>query len=372
MLFFNLLFAAGVHLDLTLALPRHARRDIATTVDQLLAIAPAASSCNPATAQFANECATAEQAIGPISQSFDQYKIVTTNERAALLSLMAFETGEFKFDVHHFPGPNPGQGTRNMQNPQFNIEYADSIASLNGKVDPADPAGVLALLTADPILDFGSAVWFLRNKCTQAQQDALANGGQAEWEAFITDCVGTTLEGRQATYSIAFKVLSSGGGAASSAVSSILSAPSTSSTTPFPSFTFSPTPASPTTPPSSLSPPALTSSTTFMTSLMTTPPPVPTVPASTPEPLISTPAAPSTPSPTTSLAASPSALRTSPSAPASVLSGVCTFEGDWNCIDGRTWQRCAAGMWTAVMPVADGTMCAVGQGDDLTVYSAPA
>ncbi|KAL2811246.1 hypothetical protein BJX63DRAFT_285418 [Aspergillus granulosus] len=50
-----------------------------------------------------------------------------------------------------------------------------------------------------------------------------------------------------------------------------------------------------------------------------------------------------------------------------VLSGPCTDEGLWNCIDGSSFQRCANGAWTVVQPVAPGTECVLGQTSDFTV-----
>ena len=35
------------------------------------------------------------------------------------------------------------------------------------------------------------------------------------------------------------------------------------------------------------------------------------------------------------------------------LSGPCTSEGDWNCIDGTSFQRCASGAWSAVIPLGN-------------------
>lgn len=34
----------------------------------------------------------------------------------------------------------------------------------------------------------------------------------------------------------------------------------------------------------------------------------------------------------------------------------CSPEGQWNCMP-DTWQRCAAGQWSEVMHLADGTIC---------------
>ncbi|OAX83355.1 hypothetical protein ACJ72_02281 [Emergomyces africanus] len=41
----------------------------------------------------------------------------------------------------------------------------------------------------------------------------------------------------------------------------------------------------------------------------------------------------------------------------SAMSGACSNEGEWNCIGGTQFQRCASGQWSALMPVALGTQC---------------
>ncbi|RKF60304.1 hypothetical protein OnM2_052057 [Erysiphe neolycopersici] len=35
----------------------------------------------------------------------------------------------------------------------------------------------------------------------------------------------------------------------------------------------------------------------------------------------------------------------------------CSNEGAWNCIDGNSYQRCASGTWSVIMPLAAGTKC---------------
>lgn len=65
---------------------------------------------------------------------------------------------------------------------------------------------------------------------------------------------------------------------------------------------------------------------------------------------------------------------TSPSATSTIptdgsLSGACSTEGEWNCIDESSFQRCASGMWSAAMPVADGTKCTSGQSSDLSIVA---
>ncbi|ROW02561.1 hypothetical protein VPNG_07861 [Cytospora leucostoma] len=46
----------------------------------------------------------------------------------------------------------------------------------------------------------------------------------------------------------------------------------------------------------------------------------------------------------------------------------CAQDGAWGCLpDGRTFQRCAGGRWSVVMPVAPGTFCVAGYGAELDI-----
>jgi hypothetical protein len=78
------------------------------TADQIVTISPKSSSCDGAPAP--EECATAAQAAPFISDSFQTYQVTSPAEQAALISLMAFETGDFKYNRNHFPGVT-GQGS---------------------------------------------------------------------------------------------------------------------------------------------------------------------------------------------------------------------------------------------------------------------
>jgi hypothetical protein len=52
----------------------------------------------------------------------------------------------------------------------------------------------------------------------------------------------------------------------------------------------------------------------------------------------------------------------------SSMSGPCTDEGAWNCLStGSSFQRCASGAWSAVMPMSAGTSCSPGISDNLTM-----
>ena len=89
-----------------------------------------------------------------------------------------------------------------MQSPTFNMKYAQSIPALKDKLAAAgtDPKAVLALLTADGNLDFGSAAWFLTTQCSGATRTALQAGTKAGWESYIKDCVGTTVTPERQAY----------------------------------------------------------------------------------------------------------------------------------------------------------------------------
>jgi hypothetical protein len=53
--------------------------------------------------------------------------------------------------------------------------------------------------------------------------------------------------------------------------------------------------------------------------------------------------------------------------PGASFSGSCTDEGAWNCIGSTSYQRCASGAWTPVMPLAAGTSCQPGMSSTLSL-----
>ncbi|KAF2970506.1 hypothetical protein GQX73_g3045 [Xylaria multiplex] len=57
---------------------------------------------------------------------------------------------------------------------------------------------------------------------------------------------------------------------------------------------------------------------------------------------------------TTTSATTSTATPGSSSGSGSATSGACSPDGQYNCIDGKTYQRCAAGTWSVAMPVAPG------------------
>ncbi|KAL8990932.1 MAG: hypothetical protein Q9169_007991 [Polycauliona sp. 2 TL-2023] len=173
----------------------------------LIAMAPLSKTCSGA--KFANECKTAAQAAPFINASFKTHSITSAGEAAAIISLIALESGDFKYNKNHFPG-RPGQGTRNMQMPAFNLEYAKSIPELKGGLEKAgtDVVKVLDLLVAKGEYDFGSAAWFMKTKCSKGVREGLQKGTTEAWKKYITECIGTTVTPeRQAGWEKAAKAM---------------------------------------------------------------------------------------------------------------------------------------------------------------------
>ncbi|QSZ33893.1 hypothetical protein DSL72_005467 [Monilinia vaccinii-corymbosi] len=88
-------------------------------------------------------------------------------------------------------------------------------------------------------------------------------------------------------------------------------------------------------------------------------PSVPVVAASAPTNLASAPAPAGTGS--TSSSSSPS------SSASGGLTGACTSEGMFNCVNGSSFQQCASGTWSVVQPLASGTTCTAGQTKNLVI-----
>ncbi|KAJ5453856.1 uncharacterized protein N7458_004812 [Penicillium daleae] len=175
------------------------KSDTAITEAQILTIAPTSNTCDNPPA--VGECATADTAAKYTAQSFDTYSVTSKAEQAAVISLMAFESLDFKYNKNHFPGV-AGQGTRNMQSPTYNKKYASSLPSLADKLASVSdsPADLLDLLRANEAFDFGSGAWFLTTQCTADVRAALQKGDQAGWERYISDCVGTSVTDERKSY----------------------------------------------------------------------------------------------------------------------------------------------------------------------------
>ncbi|KAL7936029.1 hypothetical protein V8C35DRAFT_247417 [Trichoderma chlorosporum] len=91
-------------------------------------------------------------------------------------------------------------------------------------------------------------------------------------------------------------------------------------------------------------------------------------PAASPPPAAATSAAASAPA--APPAPQPTSGGSSPSNSSTTVGSACSDEGQWNCAsDGKSFQRCASGAWSASMPVAAGTSCQPGMSDSLTMVN---
>lgn len=71
----------------------------------------------------------------------------------------------------------------------------------------------------------------------------------------------------------------------------------------------------------------------------------------------------------TPAASPPASSSGSSSAGAQTVGAACSSDGQWNCIGGTSYQRCASGLWSAVMPLAAGTKCTGGLSDNINIVS---
>ena len=167
-------------------------------------IAPGSKTCKPDNA----ECRTAKQAAPYIFQSMFVYGLYNPNQMAAVIALMALESGEFAYKTNHFPAPGrPGQGTANMQMAKFNLEYAKSIHAVRHEVanvtsveglPDVELNRIRSLVTVDKY-NFGSGAWFLRNECGEEVVEALRADIDKGFEAYM-ECVGVEVDDARLDY----------------------------------------------------------------------------------------------------------------------------------------------------------------------------
>lgn len=163
-------------------------------VSQLLAIAPSSDTC--ADAPIPSECTVTTASLAQIIiASFGRHSVTTGLEQAALLSWMAFESAEWKYNRNHFPAPGrPGQGTRVMMMPNYVAEFASGFEELTDEVTAAggDLDRILDSVLGDEY-SFAAAAWFYDTQCTQEVKEGVKTGGEQGWEEFVTGCVETTV-----------------------------------------------------------------------------------------------------------------------------------------------------------------------------------
>ncbi|ROW18401.1 hypothetical protein VPNG_00104 [Cytospora leucostoma] len=156
-----------------------ARRD-GTQV--ILDIMPSSSSC----AGRGTQCRTASEAAPHLVQAMEDYSIGTNVEQAGILALVAYESGELQYS-QNLNNAASGQGTSNMQQGRWNVEYAVSIAAL--AVESITASNVLDFVTKDEY-NFGTGPWFYSTQCAAAQ--AAKDGGADAWFQEYMSCVGAS------------------------------------------------------------------------------------------------------------------------------------------------------------------------------------
>ncbi|KAK7397541.1 hypothetical protein QQX98_013097 [Neonectria punicea] len=165
-------------------------------------IAPGSESC----ASDKPDCRTAAQAGPLIAQAMAKYKVYSVQQIAAVIALMAFESGDFAYKHNVSPG-RPGQGTANMQMAEYNLMYAKSLDGVKDKVANIQSTDgmsddelndLLALVTPDDY-NFGSGPWFLMTQCDDSVRDALTKDIDTGFEAYM-ECIGTSLTDERTAY----------------------------------------------------------------------------------------------------------------------------------------------------------------------------
>jgi cobyrinic acid a,c-diamide synthase len=165
-------------------------------------IAPGSKSCDAAN----KECRTAEQAAPFLAQGMTRYGIYNVNEMAAVLSLMAFESVDFKYKTNQVPG-RPGQGTANMQMAAYNLKYAKSIDRIKEKVADINSVeglsdeelnNIRSLVLPDEY-NFASGQWFLTTQCDQSIRKQLQEDVDKGFAAYM-GCVGVQVNSERTAY----------------------------------------------------------------------------------------------------------------------------------------------------------------------------
>lgn len=160
-----------------------AKRD---STQVILDIMPSSSSC----AGRGTQCRTAAEAAPHLVQAMEDYGVGTSAEQAGILALVAYESGELQYSRNlDAASAASGQGTSNMQQGRWNLEYAAGIAALAAESVSVTAANVLDLVTRDEY-NFGTGPWFYSTQCAAAQ--AARDGGADAWFQEYMSCVGAS------------------------------------------------------------------------------------------------------------------------------------------------------------------------------------
>ncbi|KAJ2744327.1 hypothetical protein GGI20_003054 [Coemansia sp. BCRC 34301] len=169
----------------------------AVTLDQLNQAVPArASDGSCASVSTPDECAPNSRALAAINAAIAKYGVTQRGEIVAVVSLMAYESGNWQYNTNHFPG-RPGQGTRAMLMYNFVEQYAQALhpaeatQALGGGMSNETQNNVRALVLNDND-SFGSGFWYLVTKAPgyHAKPDRLRDGNVDDFKDYIVNGVG--------------------------------------------------------------------------------------------------------------------------------------------------------------------------------------
>ncbi|KAJ7049927.1 hypothetical protein C8F01DRAFT_1001453 [Mycena amicta] len=158
--------------------------------------------------QFPAECRNATQAAPFVNEGFWKYHISSIGEKAALLSLMIFESGGFAFDINQ---------SYALDTPSV-ADMAKALAGANitnPSAIPPDTENAIRVLVLADDLSFASAMWFYKRSgdsktgCIEipGMVEGLKNASLTGWQNYITQCVGTTVtDARQGLWQKALDV----------------------------------------------------------------------------------------------------------------------------------------------------------------------
>ncbi|KAI5837007.1 hypothetical protein DFP73DRAFT_569564 [Morchella snyderi] len=195
----------------------------ALTESQVLAIAPNSADCSKAS--FPDECTNATVATEQLNIAFKAYKVWSLGPKAALASLIAFESGDFVYNFNHFPG-RPGQGTKAMLMFKwiykfalwsgFNEEVSDIVGKPAESVTEAETAtfsndtmNAIRALVLPVNLTFKAAPWYLVKQCKREHYEGLITDGYEGFKNYIELCIeaGDITEDRTAKWCTAVSAL---------------------------------------------------------------------------------------------------------------------------------------------------------------------
>ncbi|CAM1503432.1 Fc.00g082080.m01.CDS01 [Cosmosporella sp. VM-42] len=172
------------------------------TVPIIQTITPASKECPVNN----TDCRTATQAAPYITRSMYEYGIFNVKEMAAVISLMAFESADFKYKRNISPG-RPGQGTAYMQMAKYNLLYAKQIdyfgpwlkgVHTTDGFSKKELNDILSLVTPDTY-NFGSGPWFLVTQCSESVREKPGDNIDARFVAYM-ECIGVDVTEERLVY----------------------------------------------------------------------------------------------------------------------------------------------------------------------------